>query len=79
MKRIKGAKGASHEAEESREQRDVSVYRFENVIKEERHSDIARGRKEVGHNPAAYGEHSYYSRYKGEQVKDAGDSGLETR
>ena len=46
-----GPNGASREAEERREQREVSAYRLEQVIDEQGRSEITRGRDDVGCDP----------------------------
>src|ERR1700694_4154124 len=80
MKEAKRSNGASREAEERREQREAPVHRLKHVIEEQRYSDIARGRDEAGYQtqPAA-NEEGDSSRQEGEQIKDTGNPGLETR
>jgi len=80
MNEAKRSNGASHEAEERREQREAPVYRLKQAIEEQRHSDIARARDEAGYQtqPAA-NEEGDSSGQKGEQIKDTGNPGLETR
>jgi hypothetical protein len=80
MKGAKSPNGASYEAEERGEQREAPVHRLKDVIKEQRHNDIARSRDEVGceTQPAA-NEEGDCSRYYVEQIKDTGNPGLAAR
>src|SRR5271166_4866096 len=80
MKWCKSPNGASHEAEERRQQREAPVHRLKDVIEEQRHSDIAGGRDEDGRQtqPAANKEGECSCQYV-EQIKDTGNPGLETR
>jgi hypothetical protein len=47
MKEVKDGNGASHKAEQRRNQRDSPVHRLEHLIEEQRHNDIAGVRDET--------------------------------
>ena len=82
IEEAKNSIGASREAEERREKSEDAVHRLEQVIEQQRHSDVERERDEVDgdiYSRPVNEELGGWGRQKIKQVEDAGKSGPGTR